>query len=201
VIALVPAGLPEAATGSALVRGARNRLRTFNRDLVAEARLRLRFACGQGIVAAGRTGLGSDAVIRVCRIRDSEPARAMLRQHPAAALVLALSEDIYLSTVATAEHDLQPEQMVRVRVAVKELDTAVWLWVPDHPPAAGAQSHPGPESPAASAGSAEPAGSAGPAGIAGPAGSARPAGVGGSRGRGGGPFIGPGDLVPGDHFA
>ncbi|MCM3923514.1 hypothetical protein ND748_17825 [Frankia sp. AiPs1] len=191
VIAVIPAGLPEADTVAALVRGAHNRLRTLNRGRPAEGPLRLRFACGQGIIEAGGTGLGGDAIVEVCRIRDAEPTRAALRDHPAAAAVLALTEDIYRSTVATSEHELQPEQMVAVRVVEKELTTTAWLWVPDHPPAFGPQGDP--------TGSRPDGDPTGP----GPGGRSRPVDGGPAGGARDGrcePFIGPGDLVPGERF-
>ncbi len=132
VVDLVPPDIPEARVVAGLVHGLHHALLSLNDLLNDHGRLRLRAAISQGLAAPGPTGMTGEDVVTVCRIRDSDVARDMLRATPTAHLLVLLTDDIYRGTVVPGRYGLRRPDFVRVRVREKELDTIAWLHIPGH---------------------------------------------------------------------
>jgi hypothetical protein len=135
-IDLLPPDVPEARTVSRFVRELPVVLAALNRELADP--MRLRVAIGQGLAEGGVNGISGRVVTPLCRIRDSDVARAAIELSPAAGVVVLLQEDIYVSSVLDGEYGLEPAQFVRVRVPAKSRDVTegltAWLTLPGLPP-------------------------------------------------------------------
>lgn len=102
-LALLPSGTVAAQVLPGLVSTLADLLDDLNLDLVEAARLRLRLALHEGEVYPGSNGYAGDAAVTVCRIRDSDRLRTVLRESPTANVAVAVSEPLYLQ-IADALH-------------------------------------------------------------------------------------------------
>jgi hypothetical protein len=133
-LAILPAQTPEPPVIGALAPALDRALRERNRSLVPEAKVRLRLAVHQGLVHLdGATGFPGEAVVDVCRLCDSQPARRALAAFPAAATVLIVSETVYRDVVAHGYAGIRPERFraVRISTAGKGFRATAWIFVPD----------------------------------------------------------------------
>ncbi|MEV6925873.1 hypothetical protein AB0M46_15435 [Dactylosporangium sp. NPDC051485] len=104
-------------------------LNRHNRNLVPEAKLRLRVAMDHGPADVAANGFAGDPPITACRLRDSDVCREALAVTDAP-LVLILSPGLYrdLVTAERTTHDVTEF----VEVDIDELKVAMtgWLWRP-----------------------------------------------------------------------
>jgi hypothetical protein len=133
-LAILPAGTSEPALVAHFGAMLDGLLREHNRDLVAEARVRIRVALHVGLVHLdGANGYPGTAAVTVCRLVDAKPLKRALAAFPAAGAVQIVSEQLYDDVVAQRYQGLRPERYTRVRIALpdKGFDAAGWITVPD----------------------------------------------------------------------
>lgn len=105
-------------------------LHAYNAQRVPEARMRLRTALHQGLVALADNGFAGTAVVATARLLNARPLYDALAAHPEADLALLLSDDIFRATVAGGHTTLTPEDFTRVAIQEKEYEATAWLRVP-----------------------------------------------------------------------
>ena len=128
--------LPEDASEPALVdrfmRELEGALRTFNRNRVPTAWLRLRAAVHFGTASRGANGFVGHGPVQVSRICDSKVLRAALDAASEACLAVGLSATVFNDVVAQAYTTIRVEEFHEVEVAEKEYRGRIWIWVPGH---------------------------------------------------------------------
>lgn len=108
-------------------------LREHRKASSPAARLRVRVAVHQGPVHLD-DGVWAGAPMVLCaRLLDAAPLRRVLDALPEANVALAVSESIHDGVVRHG-YGLDPATYQRIRVAVKETDTAAWMHVPGFRP-------------------------------------------------------------------
>lgn len=133
-LAILPAGSSEPRVVAHLAGTVDALLRERNRDLAADARVRMRIAVHVGLVHLdGANGYPGSAAVTVCRLVDSAPLKRALAAFPAAGAALIVSEQVYDDVVAQRYEGLRPERYVPVRVELpdKDFDAGAWITVPD----------------------------------------------------------------------
>ncbi|MFI1565315.1 hypothetical protein ACH4ZX_20070 [Streptomyces sp. NPDC020490] len=105
-------------------------LREYNAQRVPEARMRLRVVIHQGLVELADNGFAGSAVVAAARLLNAPALYDALAAHPAADLVLLLSDDVFRSVVEGGHTSLRVEDFTRVTVQVKEYRAEAWLRVP-----------------------------------------------------------------------
>lgn len=131
-LAILPPTEPENIVVDTYVRELTERLDAYNRDRVDGARLRLRLAVHHGMALRAANGFSGQGVVVVSRLVESVAARRAQTAAPAAALVVVLSNQVYLDTVAQGHTVLRPNQFRAISAQVKEFSAAAWLYVPGH---------------------------------------------------------------------
>ncbi|MFF2806702.1 hypothetical protein ACFVT2_05865 [Streptomyces sp. NPDC058000] len=109
-------------------------LLAYNEDRVRSARMRVRAAIHHGPVEVADNGFAGRTVVTTCRLLNSDPLRAALAAADDADLVLALSDTVFLNTVAGGHTTLPRSAFRRVDIREKECESTAWLWVPGHDP-------------------------------------------------------------------
>lgn len=109
-------------------------LRAHNRDLVPEARVRLRVAVHSGLVHLdGANGVPGEAVVTTCRLVDAPPLKRALAAFPEAAVGLIVSDRIFQEIVRQRYGRIRPDRFRRVpvRLPEKRFEHVAWISVPD----------------------------------------------------------------------
>lgn len=105
-------------------------LRAFNRDRMAEARLRLRVAVHFGSVSLGANGFVGRAPVEIHRILNCAALRNVLVEAPDTCLAVAVSATVFRDAVQSRYTIIRPEEFRQVRVEEKEYLGEAWIWVP-----------------------------------------------------------------------
>ncbi|MFC7329488.1 hypothetical protein [Marinactinospora rubrisoli] len=131
-LALLQPGIEEARVIAYFTHELAMALYHHNADLAADARLRLRVAFDQGNVSLGANGYVGAAVISVCRLRDSLPARRALRDNPDVDFALVVSDSIYSDVVGQGDYDLYSREFTPVEIDEedKHFRARAWVHVP-----------------------------------------------------------------------
>ncbi|WP_155369057.1 hypothetical protein [Catellatospora vulcania] len=128
-LALVPLDETEPRFVDEFMQHLDNELARHNRQLVPEARLRLRVALHHGVAYAADNGFAGDAVITVSRLINSQVCRRALAESDSN-LVLLLSEEMY-KDVVVAEHTTRlAGEFQQVTIDEEKVFTEAWLWTP-----------------------------------------------------------------------
>ncbi|MDG6100898.1 hypothetical protein Daura_01810 [Dactylosporangium aurantiacum] len=131
-LAILPADASELTVVADFVPALDRVLRERNRNLLPEAKVRLRVAIHQGLVhLTGANGFPGEAVVEVSRLLDADPLRRALTTFPRASVALIVSRSIFQDVVRHGYRGLRPERFRQVRVAVKQLTMDAWICVPD----------------------------------------------------------------------
>ncbi|MGI5118587.1 hypothetical protein ACQEU5_03450 [Marinactinospora thermotolerans] len=131
-LALLQPGIEEARVIAYFTHELAMALYHHNAGLRDDARLRLRVAFDQGNVALGPNGYTGAAVVSVCRLRDSLPARRALRDHPDVDFALVVSDSIYTDVVYEGDYDLYERDFTPVDIdePEKRFRARAWIHVP-----------------------------------------------------------------------
>lgn len=131
-LALLPDGGQEPVLVDAFIRELDTWLARHNHDRVPRARLRLRVAVHNGPAIPARLGYGGNAVVHVCRLRDSRPVRAALDAAPDANLVLAVSALVFDDVIRQRHTSLSADDFTKVEVddRAKDFTATAWVRVP-----------------------------------------------------------------------
>lgn len=133
-LAILPAGTSEPRVVAQLGATLDTLLREHNRDLAAEARVRMRVALHVGLVHLdGANGYPGAAAVAVCRLVDAGPLKRALAAFPSAGAAQIVSEPLYDDVVAQRYDGLRPERYARVRVELRDkgFEATGWITVPD----------------------------------------------------------------------
>ena len=104
-------------------------------ELAPREGYRVRLGLHHGITARAAMGYSGDGPREVARITDSDVVRRALASAPAANLVLALSNGLYLDTVRAGRAGVDCRHFHEVRVVNKEFRGRAWLHLPGVEPA------------------------------------------------------------------
>jgi hypothetical protein len=129
---VLPAGTSERRVVAGLPANLDRLLRSHNRGLAPEARVRLRVAVHQGLVHLdGSNGVPGDDAVEVCRLADASELKEALRLAPGADVALIVSDVVYRDVVLNYR-DLRPDLFVRVAASVtgKAFRARAWIHVP-----------------------------------------------------------------------
>jgi hypothetical protein len=127
---LLPASVPPHAALDPFVQRLGIELRMHREAASAANRLRLRLAVHSGLLFAEDGGTYTGTPLRdTARLLDAEAGRELLRGHPAADLVVLVS-DSYFHEVVESGTSLDPAAFQRIRVRVKETDRDAWAYLP-----------------------------------------------------------------------
>jgi hypothetical protein len=140
LFAVLPEGVSEPALVDTFMRTLDAGLRSFNRNRVRWAWLRLRAAVHFGPASSGANGFVGRAPVEVGRILESAALRTALAEAPDACLAVGVSKTIFEDVVREAYTPVREELFRRMRIEVKEHRGEVWIWVPGGggpPPGAG----------------------------------------------------------------
>lgn len=109
----------------------------MHREAASEThRLRLRVAVHSGLLYAEPEGTWTGVPLKDCaRLLDADAGRNLLADHPAADLVLLLTDPFYRDVVGSGT-TLDPTAFQPIQVSVKETDRTGWAYLPDVTPAA-----------------------------------------------------------------
>lgn len=131
-LALLPDSGPEPVLVDAFIRELDTWLARHNHDRVPNARLRLRVAVHNGPAIPARLGYGGNAVVHVCRLRDSRPVRAALDAAPDANLVLAVSALVFDDVIRQRHTSLSAGDFTKVEIddTAKDFTATAWIRVP-----------------------------------------------------------------------
>lgn len=131
-LALLPDSGSEPVLVDAFVRELDTWLARHNHDRVPGARLRLRVAVHNGPAIPAPLGYGGNAVVHVCRLRDSRPVRVALDAAPAANLVLAVSELVFDDVIRQRHTSLSANDFTKAEIVdeAKDFTAKVWFRVP-----------------------------------------------------------------------
>lgn len=91
-------------------------------------RIRLRMSVGIGLVEHNSTGFGGALIIEMNRLVGSAPLRSALDSHPAADLVVAISDQVHSAIIEPGYPGIPGTQFTRVDVAEKEFTGLAWVW-------------------------------------------------------------------------
>ncbi|MFI2241578.1 hypothetical protein [Streptomyces chrestomyceticus] len=105
-------------------------LHQYNRVRVSEAWLRLRASVHHGPVEVADNGYAGSTVVVTSRLLACAALYRALRATDKADLVLALSDQVYNTTVVGGHTTLSPEAFRPVPIHEKEYRSVAWLWVP-----------------------------------------------------------------------
>ncbi|WP_280204578.1 hypothetical protein [Nocardia farcinica] len=112
------------------VRELHTALAAHNRDLCAEARLRLRLAIHNGVAKRADYGYAGQGVVAVSRLVDSAVAKSVMRAVPTASLAVILSDRVFADVVAQGHVSLTPSMFRRFSVRNKEFQQQAYLYLP-----------------------------------------------------------------------
>ncbi|WP_181019575.1 tetratricopeptide repeat protein [Nonomuraea typhae] len=131
VLIMPPSDIDETAVIPDLVRGLTTALRQENRLLSEAARIRLRLALTNGVIAAGPTGFSGPAIIECFRLLDSPVVKAVLVDFPAAELAMVVSDHLYQDVIRHGFRDLDADDFWKVRSTIQDrgFSATAWVWV------------------------------------------------------------------------
>ncbi|NHO82288.1 hypothetical protein [Micromonospora sp. CMU55-4] len=129
--AIFPPGTSEPRIVAELVPAMERVLRDHNRQASDHARIRMRVAMHQGLVALAENGFAGKAVVTAARLVNAEPLRDALGSFPDAAVALIVSDTIHRDVVSQSYSGIRPDRFRRVRVEVKSFVDEAWIFVPD----------------------------------------------------------------------
>ncbi|MFD7664210.1 hypothetical protein [Streptomyces sp. NPDC059788] len=112
------------------IRHIASALHQYNRLRVKEAWLRLRASVHHGPVEVADNGYAGSTVVVTSRLLASAALNRALRATDKADLVLALSNDVYNTTVVGGHTTLSPDAFRPVMIHEKEYRSVAWLWIP-----------------------------------------------------------------------
>ncbi len=133
-LAVLPVDTPEPVVVGALASCLDRLLRQANRDLLPQAKVRLRMAVHEGLVHLdSANGYAGDAVNTVCRLRDASYLKKALTVFQDAALALIVSEPIYREVVAQQYDGIRDTRFRRVIIddEEKQFRSEAWICVMD----------------------------------------------------------------------
>lgn len=133
-LAILPVGTYEPTVVGNLPSQLNDLLRRANRDVVAQARVRVRMAVHEGLVHVdGANGYPGDAVNMVCRLRDARSLKRALSALPDANLGLIVSESIYRDVVSQQYEGIRSTRFRKIVVddAEKQFHSDAWICVVD----------------------------------------------------------------------
>jgi hypothetical protein len=136
-LAILPLDEPEPLVVDAYARQLDVRLATHNAALPAERRIRLRMAVHFGAAMPAENGYAGQGVVAVSRLVDSPPVREALEAAPGAALVLALTRQVFCDVVRQGHVSFAEADFTRVLVQVKEFQDEAWIKLFSTQPSAG----------------------------------------------------------------
>jgi hypothetical protein len=128
--AVLPSSTSEKVLIDDFVRHLAGHLGTVNRDRKDASRIRLRLAIHHGVVQQAANGYAGAGAVVVNRLVESAPAKAAQRAARDADLVVIVSNEIFMDTIAQGFALLRPKQFRRADVRVKEYVATAWLYVP-----------------------------------------------------------------------
>lgn len=131
-LSLIPLDGAEPRVVDDFVRHLDHELDRRNRHRRPAVQIRMRVAIHQGVGYPAASGYAGAAVVVVSRLVDCDAVRAALIAAPTANLVLIVSDGVYQDVVRNGHTTYLPSEFRQVSVAVKELTTSAWLWVPNH---------------------------------------------------------------------
>lgn len=137
-LAVLPRDADEASVLRDYVRALDIELGSYNRDRVADARIRLRVAMHHGLVHLADAGFAGTAINDTARLLDATQLRRALAGAPTANQALIVSAQLYDDVVSQNYPGIRPDTFRRVEVEVKNYQAPGWIHVPGYPAAAGA---------------------------------------------------------------
>jgi class 3 adenylate cyclase len=131
-----PHDIDEPATVAGLIRELRVELETANRDLVADAWVRLRLALHVGLSYHAALGLAGDAPVVVCRLVNAPRLRELLAGSDRSALAVILHDALYQDLVVHRLRGLDPEHWEPAQIVdrAKHFECRGWMTVPGEAP-------------------------------------------------------------------
>ncbi|MFL6144891.1 MAG: hypothetical protein ACJ72N_23875 [Labedaea sp.] len=131
LILLIPPSVSKVDILDPLIPRLAEEIREYNATVPLGLKIRLRVAIHAGEVDRdGHGWIGNDLII-ACRLVNGEPLYQRLAHHPAASLVLVVSDLIYQGVVRHYYRNIDPGHYTRVQVSAKEFDAPAWLHIPD----------------------------------------------------------------------
>ena len=128
-LAIVPRDEPEPLVVDAYARQLDVQLTAYNAALPTERRIRLRMAVHFGAAMPAEYGYAGQGVVAVSRLVDSTPVREALKAAPDAALVLALTRQVFDDVVRQGHVSFAEADFTRVLVHLKEFQDEAWIKV------------------------------------------------------------------------
>lgn len=129
-LAILPSTGLEAAVVGPMAHHMDELLRAVNRDLVPDARIRVRMAIHEGIVHRGDNGYPSDAINKMSHMRDHSAVKTALSSFPDAGLVLVVTDRIYEDIVEQEYDGIRRDRFRRLVFPLKHGREAVgWVSV------------------------------------------------------------------------
>jgi hypothetical protein len=125
--AVLPADMDPTVTLPTMIRSLAAQLGADNAR--SSDRIRLRMAVGVGLIEHSAAGFGGPMVLDINRLVDSTPLRAALVRHPAADLVVAISDQVHSTVIRPGYLGIPSGQFNRVHVVAKEFSAPAWIWI------------------------------------------------------------------------
>ena len=138
-LAILPRDADEPAIVRDYIQALDVELGAYNRDRVADARIRLRVAMHHGLVHLGDGGFAGGAVVVTARLLDATELRRVLSAVPGANLALIVSGQLYEDVISQNYPGIRPDTFHRVDVEVKSYRAPGWIHVPGHETGHGAK--------------------------------------------------------------
>lgn len=130
LLILAPLDNDEPRYADDFVRQLGAELARHNRNLVEEARIRMRVVLHHGVAYPGANGFVGDAVVLACRLLDSQISRDALASGRGD-LVLILSESMYVDNILAERTTFDPDDFAPVDLEEEKVSTRAWIWSPD----------------------------------------------------------------------
>jgi hypothetical protein len=133
-LAILPVDVPDAVVVGRFATTLDEMLRAHNRNLVPEARVRIRVAIDTGLVHLdGANGFPGDVTNTVCRLVDAPPLKRALAAFPDAGAALIVSDQIYREVVRNYCDGVQQARFTQVSVGMPDKDfrSTAWVYVPN----------------------------------------------------------------------
>jgi hypothetical protein len=128
-LAELPDREPEPVVVDDFTRKLHAELAAHNRDLVPDARLRLRMAIHYGVTMPAENGRAGQGVVAVSRLVDSAPIKDAMARADQADLAVILSNQVFDDVIRQRHVSLAQDDFRQVTVRAKEYSATAWLHV------------------------------------------------------------------------